>query len=203
MPVAFVSWLGVLLGGYFFSREIFPSIKAREWFHEILVRWGLAIGWWTLFIAIACAMPAELGWASWLLAATYLAGVAGWAFGGLIWCLKKCHRLNPAPENLRRIVDRVSDQMKVPVRGIWLLQGARLSAFATPYTRELLFSEGLLAKCPEEEIASVCAHELGHCCESRTVLFWRLSRSIAFLPLLFIKPIFHAWQAAENAFHFW
>jgi Zn-dependent protease with chaperone function len=193
MPVAFSSWLGVLLGSYFLSRELFPSITVREWFHEMVVRWGLAVGWWTLFIAIAYLMPTEVGWMSWLLAGIYLAGVAGWAFGGLIWCLKKCRRLKPAPENLRRIVSRVSDQTKVPIRGVWVLQGGRSSASAMPYTRELLFSETLLTKCPEEEIASICAHELGHCCESRTVLFWRLSRGVAFLPLLFVKPILRVW----------
>lgn len=187
MPSAFFSsWVGVLAGSYFLSRELFPSTTAREWFHEMLVAWGLAIGWWGLFIAIACLMPTKLGWMSWLLATTYLAGVAGWAFGGFTWCLIKCRRLKPAPENLRQLVARLSGQMKVPVRTIWVLQGRRSSAFAAPYTRELFFSEGLLAHCPEEEIASICAHELGHCCEPRSVLFWRLSKSLAFLPLLFV-----------------
>ena len=37
LPVAFVSWLGALAGGYFFAREVFPAMTPREWFHETLV----------------------------------------------------------------------------------------------------------------------------------------------------------------------
>jgi Zn-dependent protease with chaperone function len=193
LPVAFASWLGALAGGYVFTREVFPSMTPREWIHETLVVWGLSIGWWALFISIATLMPAELGWRNWLLAGIYLGAVVGWAFGGLIWCLKTCRRLKPAPEKLRRIVERVSTQMKVLVRGVWLLQSKSATAFALPYTRDLFFSETLLATLPEEEIAAICAHELGHFCEPRPVLILRLSGCLAALPFLFIKPIFHQW----------
>src|ERR1043165_9185804 len=193
LPIALASWLGTLAGGYFFIREIFPSTTVSEWFRETLVTWGLSIGWWGFFITIAAVMPTSIGWVNWLLIGLYLAATICWTFGGLIWCLKVFGRVQPVPEKVRRIVESVSNQMQVPARRIWLMQGRRASAFAFPYTRDLFFSEELLANFPTEAIAAICANELGHLCESRFVLICRLSGSIASLPLLFVRPIFHRW----------
>ncbi len=58
--------------------------------------------------------------------------------------------------------------------------------------RELMFSQRLLDLHPDEEISAICAHEMGHLTESRSVIAGRLVGSLRMFPLLFLKPAIHA-----------
>ena len=70
--------------------------------------------------------------------------------------------------------------MQVRVRATWELGGMAANALALPVTRELIFTERLLAVCSDEEVAAICAHELAHLTESKAVLAGRLLRSFSF-----------------------
>jgi Zn-dependent protease with chaperone function len=114
----------------------------------------------------------------------------------MVWAWKKLGLLAPAPDRLRAIVTKVSVAMNLPFRNVWLLHN-RLGAYALPFTGELIFSERLLEKHPDAEVAAVCAHELGHLSESKWTLTKRLLGVIGFaLPWLFVRPLVHTWGPA-------
>jgi Zn-dependent protease with chaperone function len=81
--------------------------------------------------------------------------------------------------------------MNVPIRGVWLLRSSAAQALALPYTGDLLFTRRLLDICSDTEIAAICAHELGHLCESKFARVGRLLGGFVYLPWAFIRPLRH------------
>jgi Zn-dependent protease with chaperone function len=136
-------------------------------------------------------MPLEVSWRTWVLAAILVGAFTFWLWGGLIWCCKKLGLLQPPPERLSQIVSDVSARMHVPVRGVWMLRSSAAQALALPYTGDLLFTKRLLDICPDNEIAAICAHELGHLCESKFARAGRLLGGFIYLPWAFIRPLRH------------
>ena len=76
---------------------------------------------------------------------------------------------------------------------MWMMTGVAAQAYAFPFTGELIFSERLLRVCTDEEVATICAHELAHLGEPGMVLAGRFAGSLMFFPLLFLNPCFHSW----------
>jgi Zn-dependent protease with chaperone function len=185
-------WLGAMSGTYFFDREVFPWLPARDWLREAVTRWALRSAWLFLFLGISALMPKEVSWRTWLLAAILIGAFALWSRGGLIWCCKKLRLLQPPPDRLSQIVASISARMNVPVTGVWMLRSSAAQALALPYTGDLLFTKRLLDICPDNEIAAVCAHELGHLCESGFARAGRLAGGLVYLPWAFLKPLRHA-----------
>jgi Zn-dependent protease with chaperone function len=192
---ALAAWLGAVAGTWPLDHQIFPSLDWRAWAHQVLAAWTLRFAFWFLFIGIAVTMPEELDVAAFVLAAVYFAVIGFWMRGGLVWACRKARLLTLPPERLRVIVAGVSARMQVPVSGIWLLKSPGASAYALPYTRELFFSDRLLATHPDEEIAAICAHELGHLSESKWVRAVRLVGLLYMVPWLFARPIALIWGA--------
>lgn len=190
---AIAAWLGALAATYAFHREVFPWLTPRVWLHQVVAAWTLRFTTWFLFFAVVVAMPQRLGWRALALAALFLVAFAISARGGVTWALQKMRLLTPPTDRLLAIVRSVSAQMKVPFRRVWVLKGSAASAFALPYTGHLMFSERLLALHPDEEVAAICSHELGHLSESRIMRAGRLSGLAFFLPLLFIRPVTLTW----------
>jgi Zn-dependent protease with chaperone function len=188
----FAGWLGAMSGTYFFDREVFPWIAPRDWLREAITSWALRLAWLFLFFGIMAMMPKEMSWRTWLLGAILIGAFAAWSLGGLIWFCKKIWLLQPPPERLSQIVAGVSARMNVPVRGVWMLRSSAAQALALPYTGDLLFTKRLLDICPDNEIAAICAHELGHLCESKFARAGRLLGGLIYLPWAFIRTLRHA-----------
>jgi Zn-dependent protease with chaperone function len=193
--VAVAAWLGAVAGTYPFDREVLPWLESRAWLRHVVANWLVRFPLWFVLIGIAVAMPQDLDWRGWSLAAVFAVTFFAWCWGGLIWVSQKLGALRPAPERLRRIVAETSSRMGVSVRCVWLLRSAYSLAFALPYTGELLFTERLLERHPDEEISAICAHELGHLKESKLIVVGRVLANLAWLmPWLFIKPAMHAFD---------
>ena len=186
-------FLGAWAGSYPFHHHLFGWLTPRAWFHQLIIWVGFRFGWWFLCLLIICAMPREFDWRALALFTLYPALLAIWLSGGLVWLFRKLKVLIEPPEHLVSLVSTISQTTNITFRKIWVLRGAGDSAFALPYSGGLLFSERLLELHPDDEIAALCAHELGHLSESRLVLFARLLGSMAFGPALFAKPAFYAW----------
>jgi Zn-dependent protease with chaperone function len=183
-------FLGALAATYPFDHEIFPWLRFRCWLHQVSAGWVLRFGRWSILIGAGLAMPEQFGWTALAIAAAAL-GIKLWLNWGLALGLLRLFRLlKPPTERLRRIVSETAERMGVSVGNIWLLQSSASYAAALPTTRELIFSERLLESHPDEEVAAICVHELGHLTESRLVLAGRIISSLAFYPLIFVKPAF-------------
>ncbi|HMD52963.1 MAG TPA: tetratricopeptide repeat protein, partial [Phycisphaerae bacterium] len=96
---------------------------------------------------------------------------------------------------MQQIVNLTAIRMNVTVRATWQFGGPLANAFAVPTTHELVFSKRLLEICTDEEISAICAHELAHLKESKTVLAGRLLGSLMLFPLIFITPSIHHFGA--------
>lgn len=189
---AFAGWLGAMAGTYFFDREVFPWIARRDWLREVITGWGLRFAWLFLFFGIMAVMPPQVSWRTLVLGAILIGAFTFWLLGGLVWSCKKIGLLQPPPERLSHIVADVSGRMNVPVRGVWMLRSSAAQALALPYTGDLLFTRRLLDICPDNEIAAICAHELGHLCESKFARAGRLLAGFIYLPWAFVRPLRHA-----------
>jgi Zn-dependent protease with chaperone function len=184
-------FFGAIAGTYPMSREIFPSLRFRGWIQQVSAGIFLRFGRYLIYLGAMAAMPDEFGWLALVIALAVL-GVTLWLHWGLglrIWRLFQI--LKPPSERLQRVVFETAGRMGISVRRVWLLQSPASYAAALPASRELIFSERLLELHPDEEVAAICAHELGHLAESRLVLAGRIAGSLTLFPLIFVKPIFH------------
>jgi Zn-dependent protease with chaperone function len=139
-------------------------------------------------------MPKEMGPVGWGIALATLCFMVALSWRLWIHILSWLRVLKRPPERLQRIVSETTRRLHVPVRNVWLLTAPVSYAAALPLSRELIFSNRLVDLHPDEEIAVICAHELGHLAESRSVLAGRLIGSLTLFPWVFARPAFHAWQ---------
>jgi Zn-dependent protease with chaperone function len=182
-------FLGALFGGYFLSREISLGMTFKQWLNFIVAVAVLAFGVMFVVLIAAVEIPANFGVFTWAIAACALALVVALQLGLNVWVLRQLKVLAPAPERLKQMIEEVSQKMNTPVRNVWVARVVMCNALALPVTRQLVFTEKLLAMHPDEEIKSVCAHELGHLNEPRKVLLARVIAMASFYPLVFMQPV--------------
>ncbi len=194
IPNGMAAFLGALLGCYPFEREIFPQLDFRNWRHQVAVGWGIQFGIWAALIAACLLMPEQPGGRMLLVAGGYLAFHLALQWGWILRYLRWVKFLTPAEPRLQQIVEPMAARLNVQVRATWQLRGILALAFAFPTTRELAISNRALEICSDEEIASVCAHELAHLTESRAALAGRLLGSLVLFPLIFMIPAVHHFQ---------
>ena len=185
------AFLGAVLGCFPCDREVFPQLDFRNWLHQAIAGWGIRFGIWGLLILGCVLMPENFGWKMLGIAAGYLLVHFAIQWGLFLKYLRLVKFLTPAENRLQGIVDATATRMNVSVRSIWQLDGLMALAFAFPTTNELVFSRRLLEICSDEEISAICAHELAHLKEGRSVLAGRLLGSLALFPLIFINPSVH------------
>jgi hypothetical protein len=101
-----------------------------------------------LLIGIAALMPRTVDWRAWALSRLFFAVLGVWVWGGSIWCCGKLRLLAPPPERLQAIVAEVAGRMRARVPRMWSFQSPVSYAAALPCTRDLPFSERLLARRP-------------------------------------------------------
>lgn len=190
-----VGLVGAIVGSYSFDRETLPWLQPREWLRYVAVNGTIQFGIWLIFLACITAMPNELGWRTLVIPLLFVLLYLAWCRGGMIMACRKLGLLSPAPQRLQRIVADTAARVNVNVRGTWLMRSPASMAFALPYTGDLLFTERLLERHPDEEISAICAHELGHLKESKAVITWRVMSNLAWLlPWIFVKPLVHAFD---------
>lgn len=181
------AFAGALAGTYPMTRERFPFMTGRDWLRLNVTGWSLRLGWLGVLVAAALIMPDEPGWPMAGVAVAYLTFHLFWQAGLATRVLRMVGGLKEGSERLCRIVDEVAGRMRVPVRACYLFGGPNAAAFAMPITREVLFSERLMEICPDDEVASIAAHELGHLAESKAVVAGRILGSLSLFPLVFIQ----------------
>lgn len=183
------AFLGSLLGGYFMSREIYPDLRLKSWLHLVVVFLVLFFLRWLLVIIAIFTMPKSFGLATWLAAGGIFLSLLSLQLGMGVRLLQWLQLLKPATTRLNAIVSDVSRKMNVRVNSTWLLGGPVTNAFAAPVINQLIFAEKILQMHPDDEIRAICAHELGHLNEPRSVVLARILVALAFFPLVFAQPM--------------
>jgi Zn-dependent protease with chaperone function len=186
-----VSVLGAYLGTIPMDHEIFPRISLRDLLRQAVIGILLRFLIWVVFFGAAILMPNRFNLLALGIGALVVALSVIWSRGGLIWFGKKLGLFQPAPERLQKITVDTSAKMNVPFREVLLMRSPIAQAFALPNSRQLLFTERLLALCTDAEVAAICAHELAHLTESKTARYSRSIRLMTFLPWIYFSPLMH------------
>ena len=181
-------FFGALLAGYFLNREIFLAVTFMQWLRFIVAIWIL-ISPAIVLLAAAYVMPGNFGLVTWIIAVCAAVLVLSLQFGLTVRLLRYVWIFRPAPERLTALVRDVSEKMSVPAPATWIVDIPMSNAAALPGPGQLVFTEKLLATHPDDEIKSICAHELGHLTEPESVRRTRLFLPLVVLPVVFWKPI--------------
>lgn len=184
-----MGFLGAILAGFFFNREIFSFLSFGLWLRLVISALFLFFLSWFLILFFVFYMPENFGLMTWLIGGGLLLLMLTFHFGLGFLFLRWFHTLQPATESLKKLVAEVSEKMCVPVRATWILSTYVTNAAAFPQTRELIFTDRLLSILSDQEIKAICAHELGHINEPRLVIIVRGLVSFAFFPLIFLRPL--------------
>ena len=185
--------LGAFAGTLPLDREVFPRIKLNDLLRQGGISCLLRFLVWTIFLGITVFMPSEFSPLAWCLGGLGIGLLELWARGGFFWLGWKIGLFQPAPERLVRIVTETASRMQVPVREVLLMRVAVAQAAALPGQGKLLFTERILELLPDDELAVVCAHELGHLTESRSDIAKRMIGRLIFMPWLFFNPLIHTY----------
>jgi Zn-dependent protease with chaperone function len=188
---AIAAALGALLGRYPLDRQTFPELNLHRWLHQVIAWSGIRLSMLLTFVAAVSLMPESFGWKLLAVAFCYLAFHFAFQFGLFLKYLRWVKYLTPTDERLQHIVNETSTRMAVPVHSTGKFGGVVANAFAFPTTRDLIFSNRLLEICTDQETSAICAHELAHLSESKSVLAGRLIGSLILFPLIFITPTIH------------
>lgn len=193
---AIAALFGTLLGTWPLDREILPAMKFRQWLRMTALAWTQRIAWCVIWIGGSLIMPKEPDWQMGLIAAGVLA--FHFALSRRLWwkIFALTGILIDASDRLRTIVADTSRRMNVPMPGVWLIDAPQGGAWAYPLLHKLLFSTGLMSICTDEEVASICAHELAHLTEPKRVLILRIVGSLVWFPLLFLRPAMYTYGDA-------
>lgn len=189
---ALAAWLGVLAASRFVALETIPRLTLRDWLGEVALAWVLYFANWFILLTAIAIVPAKYHWSAWVVAAGVAALQAFNVWYSSIWLSRKLGLLRPAPEHLRHLVDQVAARTHIKVKRVWTFRNSTANAFASPHTGDIVFTDRALALLPDDEIAAVCAHELGHLAETRWVCLGRYLGSLAWLPWVFVRPVWSA-----------
>jgi Zn-dependent protease with chaperone function len=197
---ALPGFIGTVFANHIMSREVVPDLRFKAWLHLLAASLFLFFLWWAVLIFTIMNMPLNFGFLTWLVAGGVLILLLSFNFGLGILLLRWFRLVQPATEHLQALVAEVSLKMGVPVRATWILSTYISNALAFPLTRQLMFTDKLLATLTDDEIKAVCAHELGHLNEPRKVLIMRLLVAMAFYPLIFARPMSSLGEMGTSAF---
>ena len=78
---AIPGFLGVMLAGYFLSREVVPDVSFKSWLHLVAAALFLFFTWWAVLIFAIFNMPENLGFWTWLMAGVVLLLMLAFNFG--------------------------------------------------------------------------------------------------------------------------
>jgi Zn-dependent protease with chaperone function len=190
--VAIAAALGTRVGTLPLVHEVFPRIMARDLFRQAACACLMQLLIWFVFIGAMVLMPDELNLQAAMIGGGVLVLWEVWNRAGIVWVGRRIGLVTAAPERLKRIMGDTAAKMNVPFREVFLMRVSWGRAGVFPASRKLLFSERLLELLPDEEVAAVCTHELGHLSESKAVRFRQSMDMLAFMPWLFFRPLVHA-----------
>ncbi len=194
--LAVAAWAGAILGTYPFDKKTFPQFSFKIWMRCVYGSWVMRFGVLGVLILGGMIMPEEFDWQLVLIGCVVIGLQAAIHFGLWLWLGKITGFLVLAKESdpISGIVRRTSEKMQVPYRRIWIMRNPVGYAAAFPTTHDLIFSEGLIVEHPAEEIEAICAHELAHLSEPRRTVFARVAAAMSLCPLIFIRPMVHAFD---------
>jgi Zn-dependent protease with chaperone function len=114
-----------------------------------------------ILVAMALGVGIHLGW--------------GWRRG-----LRLAGVIRPASDRLLQVTGRAAEEAGITPRGVEQVSLPMANALAFVVDRKIGVTDAALAVLDDEELAAICAHELGHLAESKWVAWTRVSGGFVF-----------------------
>jgi Zn-dependent protease with chaperone function len=113
-------------------------------------------------------------------------GVVG---GGLL-LLRLLGLMGPASPRLATIVAEAAGRTGIEPRAAYELKSIAANAFALPLWHRVIFTDKALQELTDEQLVTICVHELAHLAEPRATTTLRVvSGMFVFLPLIVVRPV--------------
>jgi len=192
VAAALAAYLGGLGPAFLASRRIRQQpVRMRDWCRWLATSW-LLLGSPLLIAAAAFALlPDELN----VRAGTILllaGGLLLWLlFGGPIQVARALGLVKPPSPRLSAAAETAAARVGTRPAAVYEIDLGRPNAAAWPPVGTLLVSREALAILDDEELAGLCAHELGHLSESRATSFARLLPGLLLLGLAALPVLGH------------
>jgi Zn-dependent protease with chaperone function len=171
------AWAGVVQSRIHWHRRINPAIWSltprpyrAAWIANLATSGALFLCTYLLFLLVGFAGKA----AAPLIIAGGIIAVGAYLSWGSMGLLRWAEIITPASDRFCSIVSRIAAQMNVQPRSVDELALPMANAFAFIASRRIGATTAILEVLSDEELASVCAHELGHLSEPRWVRATRL-----------------------------
>jgi Zn-dependent protease with chaperone function len=139
-----------------------------------LVAWLVMMPMIPLGMGTALVLPPEPGPTAYLMLVLGSLLCFGACWGGALPLATWMRVARPAGPRLAELVWSVARRMHVSVSKVYEIALYGANAMALPLARAVLFTERSLDVLNDDEIAAICAHELGHVAEPRSVAFVRV-----------------------------
>lgn len=189
--VIIAAGLGTMIGNLPLGREVYSRIKLPDLARQGLLMWLLKFVLLGAFLLAADIMPDELNTEALDVFAGLLLFYVLWNRFIIRWISRKLRVLVLPPARLQTIATETAARMRVQFRKVWLIRSSVAQALADIRNRDVMFTERLLQILSDEEIAAICAHELGHLTEPKSERLKRSLLTTSLLPWVFLKPLVH------------
>jgi Zn-dependent protease with chaperone function len=188
------SLVGGILGCYPLDHRIMPELTFRSWLGHVCFGWGIRILFFGPLLLAIAFMPPTWNWKLLWIVIPFTLWHVWFATGGLIQLLRWARLLKLfSPTDADMLEDSFAKAQLRP-RRVLLLSSPFAMAYAFPFRKELVFSQGLLDRCDRAELNAISLHELAHLSEDRQMLAKRLLISFIFYPFIFIRPVLRSWD---------
>jgi len=176
------------------SRRIESQVRQRavsflDWLRGWAVRLLFFLAPPVVCVILGQLLPDRLNWT----VAAMLVGAAAvmtlMSYGGLLTLSRGLGLVRPAPERLRRLVSAAAQRVGAPPPAAYLLRWKAANAFALPFSHAMAVTDTLLDSFSDEEIISVCVHEIAHLTEPRRIHLARLTGQFVWLALPLAGPL--------------
>ena len=159
------AWTGALESQVRWARRINPAMGLltprpwrAAWISNLALNGALILFGFVLFGLV----PKDGGAAAWGIIAVGILAVGAYLSWGWMAVMQGTGIIRPASERLRAIVSHVSEQMNIRPRAVHTVGLPMANAWAFIAVRSVGASDAALEVLSDDELAAVCAHELGH-----------------------------------------
>jgi Zn-dependent protease with chaperone function len=153
-----------------------PSAGRGAWIPPLLLI-GPIMG---LIVLFAGPLPDRMNLMAVALLGAIALGLGLYLNCGLRAVLRGLGIIRPASDRLRAVVARVAEKGGVSPRGVEQVALPMANALAFILERKIGVTDAALATLDDDQLATVCAHELGHLAEPRRVILARASGAFVF-----------------------
>jgi Zn-dependent protease with chaperone function len=169
-------WVGGLQSRIWWERRFNPAYALTPrpvrsaWISNLGIVGVLIV---SVFVLIGL-VPGRGGWAAWAILAAGALSIGVYLNWVWMHLMRAAGLVRPAGDRFVAIVSMIGDQMKVRPNSVVQMRLPMANAFAVFGHKSLGITDAALAVLSDQEIAAVCAHELGHLSEPRWAYAMRL-----------------------------